>query len=241
VLQSSGQTVAHQFHIATLEHPENQNAVSIAGPQPACGCPDFRARPGFCCQHILFVYIHVLKHPNAAAIYAQMGGGSAACRLVPPIPKSGEVCCGICFAVMVNGGMDMGIFNQLIAAPMAAPGGSFSAAGPARNDGVSGPAGAFGADAEAAGVDGAAAGSLSPPTGMAFSATASAAPSPVMLSSTPIVPMHAACVEAWRRGILRHLPTGVPSPRGPAELDVTQKKVVQADGGILVAIPVKIV
>jgi hypothetical protein len=188
ILQSTGQTVAHQFHIATLEHPDIQNAVSIAGPQPACGCPEFRARPGFCCQHILFVYIHVLKHPNASTIYQQMGGGSSACRLVPPIPKPGEICCSICFNAMgpsvPAGLMDMSTFSSLI--------GESSSAGPA--------------------------------------------------AASTLPPIHPTCLDAWRKGIVKHLvSSATPVPRTPADLDVSQRKFVQADAGTLISVPVKII
>ena len=102
-LQSTGKTVAHVFHIATLDQPENQTAVSIAGFQPTCRCLDFRRRPGFIREHILFVYVHVVNHPSAAALYEEMRGMSNAWRLVPPIPKKREVSCVICFCVLSAG------------------------------------------------------------------------------------------------------------------------------------------
>jgi hypothetical protein len=71
-LVSTGGVVAHQFRISSADHPEQLHTVSIAGPQPACDCPEFIQKPGFCCQHILFVYVQVLKHPHAQQIYTQM-------------------------------------------------------------------------------------------------------------------------------------------------------------------------
>jgi hypothetical protein len=94
-LQSTGHVVAHQFRISTTDSPEHFQIVSIAGPQPSCGCTEFLQRPGFCCQHILFVYLHALKHPCGATIYNQMGNSNY--RMVPPLPKESERLCIICF------------------------------------------------------------------------------------------------------------------------------------------------
>jgi len=71
-LVATGGVVAHQFRISSIEQPDLMHTVSIAGPQPACDCPEFIQKPGFCCQHILFVYVQVLKHPHAQQIYSQI-------------------------------------------------------------------------------------------------------------------------------------------------------------------------
>ena len=100
-LQSSGQIVAHQFRVGTF-HPhanpaETLHSVSIAGPQPACDCAEFIQKPGFCCQHILFVYVQVLKHPHAQQIYSQMG---PTVRLPPPVTDPSMPVCCLCFQAL---------------------------------------------------------------------------------------------------------------------------------------------
>jgi len=88
-LVATGGVVAHQFRISSVEHPENMHTVSIAGPQPACDCPEFIQKPGFCCQHILFVYVQVLKHPHAQQIYNQISPNS---RLNEPLDPALPQC-----------------------------------------------------------------------------------------------------------------------------------------------------
>ena len=88
-LVATGGVVAHQFRISSVDHPESMHTVSIAGPQPACDCPEFIQKPGFCCQHILFVYVQVLKHPHAQQIYNQMSPSS---RLHEPLDPNLPQC-----------------------------------------------------------------------------------------------------------------------------------------------------
>ena len=97
-LSGTSQVVAHQFRVATSHPhaipPDSMHSVSIAGPQPACDCPEFLQKPGLCCQHILFVYVHVLRHPQAQQIFQQMG---PATRLPPPITDPTLPLCALCF------------------------------------------------------------------------------------------------------------------------------------------------
>ncbi|KAF4740422.1 hypothetical protein FOZ62_015817, partial [Perkinsus olseni] len=49
-----------------------QFTVNVApNSTPSCDCPAFVAAPDFCCEHLLFVYVQVLKLPAARQAVAE--------------------------------------------------------------------------------------------------------------------------------------------------------------------------
>ncbi|KAF4663834.1 hypothetical protein FOL47_005543 [Perkinsus chesapeaki] len=62
--------IAHQFRI--VNDSSEQFTVNISSSStPSCDCPAFVSAPDFCCEHILFVYVQVLRLPTARQAVAE--------------------------------------------------------------------------------------------------------------------------------------------------------------------------
>ncbi|KAF4665622.1 hypothetical protein FOZ61_010735 [Perkinsus olseni] len=68
--QEEQPAIAHQFRI--VNDSGEQFTVNVApNSTPSCDCPAFVAAPDFCCEHLLFVYVQVLKLPAARQAVAE--------------------------------------------------------------------------------------------------------------------------------------------------------------------------